>query len=767
MNIEEYSRKIEEIVSDNEYKPLRPEDMAELIGVPAEDSATFRELVREMVKAGDISFTKRGKIISSAAVGVIHGVFRGTSKGFGFVTPDTDQDYHSSRKEDIFIPAKKTFFALDGDRVVVRILDRGDGYFSREKRGGKDHFDNSKFKRGKNGKLYPIHKEKDDSSSKKDKGPEGEIIRISERKLEKTNVIGIYYEIFEKRGKRYYKVGWVEPDSKKLPYSVFVNVEEAEGKGVKIGDKVEVRVTRFPSEKHDLSGEILTNFGNATSKSANYAAILAENGIETEFDQEVLAEAEASSQREITLDGRRDLRDMVIFTIDSADAKDLDDAISLEKISVNGGVGYRLGVHIADVSEYVREGSAIDKSAMSRGTSVYFTDKVVPMLPKSLSNGACSLDGGVDRYALSAFMTLDGDGSLIETELCETVIRSCVRGVYSEVNDVLKKGTTSEFAEKYKPVLSVLGEMHELYRILKKRSEDRGAVELDTEEAVILLDSSGAPIDIRARERGDGERMIEQFMLCANEGVATFLTNLSLPCVYRTHEPPSPEKLESFIAFAVGLGLDVRPLRTKKLFPSAFASMLSQGRRAGLSSVLSNVMLRTMMKAKYSPRPESHFGLAIDLYCHFTSPIRRYPDLAVHRIVKAMLRGAAVGEKLTRLTSFAGEAAAFSSENELKALAAEREIDDLYKTIYMLDKVGEEFDAVISSVTSFGLFVQLENTIEGFVPIETLDGRFTFDDRNFILSYGRTSYRLGQSLRIRVVSADVSARKINMEIVDE
>lgn len=767
MNIEEYSRKIEEIVSDNEYKPLRPEDMGELIGIPAEDSATFRELVREMVKAGDISLTKRGKIISSSAVGIIHGVFRGTSKGFGFVTPDTDQDYHSSHKEDIFIPAKKTFFALDGDRVVVRILDRGDGYSSREKRGGRDHFDNSKFKRGKNGKLYPIHKEKDDNSPRKDKGPEGEIIRISERKLEKTNVIGIYYEIFEKRGKRYHRVGWVEPDSKKLPYSIFVDAEEAEEKGVRIGDKVEVKVTRFPSEKHDLWGEIVTNFGNAASKNANYAAILAENGIETEFDQEVLAEAEASSQREITLDGRRDLRDMVIFTIDGADAKDLDDAISLEKISLNGGVGYRLGVHIADVSEYVREGSAIDKSAMSRGTSVYFTDKVIPMLPKSLSNGACSLDGGVDRYALSAFMTLDDEGNLLETELCETVIRSIVRGVYSEVNDIFEKGSKSEFAQKYSSVLPTLSEMHELYKILKKRSEERGAVELDTEEAVILLDSSGAPVDIRARERGDGERMIEQFMLCANEGVATFLTNLSLPCVYRTHEPPSPEKLENFIAFAVGLGLDVRPLRTKKVYPSSFASMLSQGRRAGLSSVLSNVMLRTMMKAKYSSRPESHFGLAIDLYCHFTSPIRRYPDLAVHRIVKSMLRGEAVGEKLTRLTSFAGEAAARSSENELKALAAEREIDDLYKTIYMSDKVGLEFDAVISSVTSFGLFVQLENTIEGFVPIETLDGRFSFDEKNFILSYGRTSYRLGQSLRIRVVSADVGARKINMEIVDE
>ena len=739
MNLEEYSKQIEEIIEDPEYRPLLPSELMGLMNVPEEEIEAVRNLIQNMARAGDVALTKRGKVASLRSVGIVSGVFRGTTKHFGFVTPDDGS-------EDIFIPAAKTLFALDGDRVLVRVTE----HKSRDK-----HFDTAKLRRGKKGKLVPIPEEK-----RNEKGPEGEIARVLERRLAKNNVVGVYYEISEKRGRKYHTVGWVEPDRKKLPYSVFVDVKASREMGVNIGDKVEVKITKFPSERDELSGEIIKNFGDSASKTANYAAILAENGIETEFSAEVTAEAEAASKKPITAEGRRDLRDMIIFTIDGADAKDLDDAISLERIGDN----YRLGVHIADVSEYVKFGSETDKCALGRGTSVYFTDKVVPMLPKSLSNGSCSLGGDLERYALSAFMTLDGEGKIIETELCESIIRSRVRGVYSEVNDIFEKGEGSEFAEKYAEVIPALREMHGLYKIMKKRSEERGSVELDTEEAVILLDEKGAPTDIVARERGDGERMIEQFMLCANEGVATFLTNLSLPCVYRVHESPSPDKLENFIAFALGIGLDVRPLRAKKLYPSSFAEILKESREKGISAVLSNVMLRAMMKAKYSAQAAPHFGLAIDLYCHFTSPIRRYPDLTVHRIVKAMLRGEAVGEKLTRLTAFAGESAARSSENELKALAAEREIDDLYKAIFMSDKVGEEFEGVVSSVTSFGLFVQLPNTIEGLVPLETMDGRFTFDEKHYILSYGKISYRLGQSVRVRITAADIPSRRISMEL---
>ena len=739
MPIEEYVKKIEEITEDPEYRPLMPSDLLALMEVPEEDCESVRSLIENMVRSGKIAMTKRGKIASLMAVGIVSGVYRGTTKHFGFVTPD-------SGGEDIFIPASKTLFALDGDRVLVRITE----HKSRDK-----HYDTRKLRRGKGGKLIPIPEQ-----DRNGKGPEGEIAKITERYLSKNNVIGVYYEISEKRGRKYHTVGWVEPDRRKLPYSVFVDVRETREAGVGIGDKVEVKVTKFPSDRDELSGEVITNFGDSATKTANYAAILAENGIETEFPAEVLAEAEEASKAHITAEGRLDIRDKIIFTIDGADAKDLDDAISLER----DGENYRLGVHIADVSEYVKFGSATDKCALSRGTSVYFTDKVVPMLPKSLSNGSCSLGGGLDRYALSAFMTLDGSGRLIQTELAETVIRSRVRGVYSEVNDIFEKGNASEFAEKYAEVIPTLTEMHSLYEIMKKRSEERGSVELDTEEAVILLDEKGTPVDIAMRERGDGERMIEQFMLCANEGVATFLTCLSLPCVYRVHEAPAPDKLENFTAFALGMGLDIRPLRAKALHPSAFAALLKESREKGVSSVLSSVMLRAMMKAKYSAEPAPHFGLAIDLYCHFTSPIRRYPDLTVHRIVKTMLRGEAVGNMLTRLTSFAGESAARSSENELKALSAEREIEDLYKAIYMSDKIGEEFEGTVSSVTSFGLFVQLPNTIEGLVPTESLDGIFSFDEKHYILSCGQRSYRLGQSVRVKITASDIPSRRISMEL---
>lgn len=737
---EKYIEMLEEIIEVPEYRPLFPSDLIALMNIPDEYADEARSVIEKMAREGKIALTKKGKVATLSSVGIVSGSYRGTTKHFGFVTPDDGG-------EDIFIPASKTLFALDGDKVLVRVTE----HKSHDK-----HFDTRKLKRGKGKKLVPIPEDK-----RRDKGPEGEIVRINDRYLAHHNAIGVYYEIEEKRGRKYHTVGWVEPDRKKLPYSVFIDVRAARDAGVCIGDKVEAKITKFPSEREELSGEIIANFGDSETKSANYAAILAENGIETEFSEEVLSEAEKASEIPITAEGRLDLRDKIIFTIDGADAKDLDDAISLER----DGENYRLGVHIADVSEYVKFGSATDKCALNRGTSVYFTDKVIPMLPKSLSNGACSLGGGLDRYALSAFMTLDKNGKILETELAETIIRSKVRGVYSEINDIFEKGNTSEFAEKYSEVLPTLWEMHSLYRVMKQRSEERGSVELDTEEAVILLGKNGEPVDIVARERGDGERMIEQFMLCANEGVATFLTNLSLPCVYRVHEAPAPEKLDNFAAFVQGVGLDIKPLRAKTLYPSAFAALLDESREKGISTVVSGVMLRAMMKAKYSAQPASHFGLAIDLYCHFTSPIRRYPDLTVHRIVKAMLRGEAHGSMLTRLTAFAGESAARSSENELKALSAEREIDDLYKAIYMSDKVGEEFDGVISSVTSFGLFVQLPNTIEGLVPLETMDGRFVFDEKQFTLSFGRTAYRLGQTVRVKIMSSDIPSRRISMTLI--
>ncbi|MGN1047091.1 MAG: ribonuclease R family protein [Eubacteriales bacterium] len=740
MNTKEYIEKTEKIISDPLFRPITAAELAGLIGVPDSELESYAELIHELQKAGVVGTTKRGKVAAPPKEKLTAGTFRGTSKGYGFVTPDAE--HADEYKEDIFIPAPSTGYALDGDKVLFRIKDR---QFTR----GKEHFDKSKFKRGRNGKMIPI--------PEKERGKEGEIVKITERALASSTIIGTFFASSEKRGRKIRRTAWVQPDMSRLPYSILVDASEAEALGASVGDKVEAKITVFPSDKSDLVGKILRVFGDSRTRKANYEAILAENGIEMSFPEEVTADAEKSAARKIMPDGRLDLRSSVIFTIDGADAKDLDDAISLEK----DGDGYRLGVHIADVSEYVSAGSPSDLEAMHRGTSVYFADKVVPMLPKCLSNGACSLGGGLERYALSAFISLSPMGEITDVSLHESIICSRVRGVYDEVNDLFEKGSASDFADKYKEVLPSLTEMRGLYKILKNRSEKRGAVELETAEAVISVGRGGDPTGISLRERGDAEKMIEQFMLCANEGVATYLTAHSLPCVYRIHEAPSPEKLEAFSAFLSGAGIDTSPLRQDRISGAVFSDILRKAREKGLFDIVSGVMLRAMMKAKYSSVLSPHFGLGTDIYCHFTSPIRRYPDLSVHRIVKEHLHGTAEG-KNARLSAFAAQSAAKSSENELRALNAEREIEELYKAVYMSDKIGEVFDGVISSVTSFGLFVSLANTVEGLIPLERLDGRFSFDERHFLLTDGKTVYRLGQSIKVCIEQVDISSRRITM-----
>ncbi len=744
---EKYKSLIEEEIKSEGYIPQKAEDLSVVLGVELSELDGFYEALAEMERDGLCVYTKRGKIMTPEASGLVLGTYRGTSKSYGFVTPDNAE---ARGDDDIFIPSDKTMYALDGDRVLVR---RSEPY---DKKKSREHFDGKKLRRGKNGRLVPIPKEK-----RHPDGSDGEVVRIVERAEKNKKIIGVLNIDISFHGRKRRRVVTLTPDSNKIPYTVYISSHGLSD--VKDGDKVEARIVKYPSRNSDMVGEIISNFGNSETREANYAAILAEYNIVPEFPEDVQREAGIEARREIFADGRRDLRDKIIFTIDGEDAKDLDDAISIEE-TVDG---YILGVHIADVSEYVKENSAIDKEAMARGTSVYFTDKVVPMLPRALSNGACSLDSGKDCYAMSAFITLDGKGAILDIDLCESVISSCVHGYYSEVNKIFSGEADEKINKKYEKALPSLRIMHKLYLILAKRAAARGAVELDTEEAKILVDKNGYPIDIVPRTRGDGEKLIEQFMLCANEAVATWLAQMSLPCVYRVHEPPSPEKLHSFTEFALNLGLDIRPLRASRLYPSAFSALLREAREKELSTVLSSVMLRSMSKAKYSAVSKPHFGLAIDLYCHFTSPIRRYPDLSVHRIVKKVLRGELVGATLDRLGKFAEESALTSSENELRALWAEREIDDLYKAVYMSDKLGEEYDGVVSSVTAFGIFVSLQNTVEGLVPLEALGGRFTFDEKSYTLTSRYGSYRLGQSVRVRIDSVDIPTRRIDMSVVLE
>ena len=639
----------------------------------------------------------------------VRGVFSSSKSGFGFVTPMEGEG------RDIFIPEDKTGGAIDGDLVEIIY-----------------HTYNTRFGEEKT---------------------EGRVKKIVE--YGRKTIVGTL--VLNDRGYRNRKRRTAEfiliPDDPKIPYRPLVT----DTMGAKDGDKVEALIDR--GSKYPFFVSVVRNFGDAYSRGANYEAILAECGVETDFTEEELRDAERAAAAPLSDEGRVRLDSAVILTIDGEGAKDLDDAVSLKRLP---GGGYQLGVHIADVSHYVRERTALDRAVMARGTSVYFVDKVVPMLPKVLSNGACSLNAGEDKYALTALINLSGKGDILSLKLMPTVIRSRVRGAYSEVNKIFSGDADTEIKRKYKEVIPTLLKMRELYLILKKKSEERGYLELDVDEAEIVLDADGTPCDVICRERGDAERMIEQFMLTANEAVATYLFEKNIPCVYRIHEDPPPEKLEEFLSFAHNLGFDTSYVSREKCEPRDMRALLSEADARGLSSVVSYSMLRSMSKAKYSEKNSRHFGLGIEKYCHFTSPIRRLSDLATHRIIHKVLFEGARGE---RFSSYARRAAAAATEAELRATGAERRIENLYKVIYMEKFVGEEFDAVITSVTSFGFFATLPNTCEGLVPISELWGVFTFDEKNLSLYSRDVAYRLGDAVRVRLEEADIIRGKLRFSVV--
>lgn len=557
---------------------------------------------------------------------------------------------------------------------------------------------------------------------------------------------------------------YLDPEDSKIRFNFLIVGSDCKEKA-KDGDKAEIRITCYPEDIcEDGEGLLTAVFGDSGTREANYSAILRSSEIITEFGKEAAEEAASHEHDVLSADGRADLRTLNIFTIDGEGAKDLDDAISVER----KGDGYVLGVHIADVSNYVREDTALNKEAMARGTSVYFADKVVPMLPVSLSNGICSLNAGVDRYTLSAFIELDKFGEIKGAELKKSIINSKIRGVYSEINTIIDGNADEGLKEKYSAVLDgTLDTMIELYEKLKRKSEKRGALELDSADEEIILDDNGEPVDIVKRERGVGERLIEQFMLCANEAVAAWLTERGLPCVYRVHEKPDADKVSEFIGFAHNLGIKVDYVKKENITAEYLGRILERAsKKEGLSLPVSYMLLRTMKKAFYSNVCSGHFGLSSKCYCHFTSPIRRYPDLAVHRIISAALSGGTDVKR--RYAAFAEKAAKTSSECEIKALTAEREISALYKTLFMSKHIGQEFDGVISSVTSFGMFCMLENTCEGLIPIATLKNKYFYNSETMTLTAADgNTYRIGDKVKIKVKNAVVSLRQIDFELMNE
>lgn len=567
---------------------------------------------------------------------------------------------------------------------------------------------------------------------------EAKIVKIIERCSKP--VIGTY-----ERGKVY-------PDDLRMPE---VTVPAALKFNAKNGDKVVCEICAY--RKSGLpSGKVTEVLGESGDFDVEELSIIRAHGLYEQFPQSVIDEADRASGEKIQLNSRRDLRDKLIFTVDGADTRDVDDAISLEFKDGN----YVLGVHIADVSHYVKYKSAIDEEAYARGTSVYFPDRVLPMLPKSLSNGACSLNEGEDRYALSCVMTFDRDGIRQSYEIFESIIKSRHKMTYDDVTAICEGN--EKLCESYADIVTTVKNMKKLCLIMERRRAAAGEVNLDVREAKIYVDENGE-IVIPDYKRGISERIIEQFMISANEAVAEFLQKKNAACLYRIHESPSPEKASTLISFLKDLGVNAR-CDTAAVTPKDFRNILKNVADKPYSSVVNKVMLRSMQKARYAENNLGHFGLASGCYCHFTSPIRRYPDLFVHRSLKSILHG---DTKLMPIyVKNAPSAGIDCSERERIADEAERDVDDLYKTVYMSDRIGEIYDATVSGVTNFGVFCELENTIEGLIPIEVLpdDGYEFFADK-FLLKGRKSSFRLGDKLKVRVDGCDFGRMRVMFSIV--
>ena len=684
----------------------------------SEGSKKRQRAKRELLKiAEEINVGTKGTVVRFTDEGytrsstrkkniIAEGVFSETAAGYGFVNIGDE-------KRDIFIPESECKDAFDGDTVKI---------------------------------SYHTYK-----SANGDERTEGKILEILEygRKL----VIGTVDNDVVRMHKRRINRLFIIPDDGKIKRKIYL----LDDGGAKRGDKVAAKLIRGAAYSRSIEADVVENFGDTYSKEANYAAILAECGIDTTFTDDELRQARKASLTPIEHEGRV-VRDEVIFTIDSESAKDLDDAISIKILDT----GYELGVHIADVSVYIEEKSALDRLVMSRGTSVYFTDKVVPMLPKDLSNEACSLHPGGEKYTLSAIITLNKTGEITDTRIEPSVIKSRVKGIYSEINEIFAGEASDDILEKYKDCLDSLKKMHELYKILARKSKLRGAVELESPEAQIILSEDGAPTDIVKRERGDSERMIEQFMLTANEAVATLLKEKEIPCVYRVHEPPPADKLSEFIKYAHNLGFDTSYINAEKCAPCDLARLIEEATKRGIGEAVSYACLRSMSKAAYSDINRAHFGLGIEKYCHFTSPIRRLSDLATHRIIHKVLFE---GKSAQRYKSYAKRAAAAATEGEIRAVSAERRIENLYKVIYMSDRIGESYPAMITSVASFGIFATLPNTCEGLIPLSTIDGNYVFDEQNLSVRNTKNVLRIGDCITVKVEEADILRGKLRFSLL--
>lgn len=702
---EEKIAMVEEFIMGKEYKPMRFKDMSSILQVPKEARHELKEVLDQMISQGKILLDTQSRY-KLPGEDVKTGIFSGTQRGFGFVIVEGEE-------EDLFIPENATNGALHGDKVMVAV-----------------------------------------SAEQTGKRKEGYVVNILERG--KTEIVGT----FEKSR----NFGFVKPDNQKFGKDIFIPKEDT--KGAVDGHKVVVKITNYGDGTKNPEGKIIEILGHINDPGVDIMSIVKAYDLPVDFPEDVMRVLdfvpEEIDQRDVA--NRMDIRDLMTVTIDGEDAKDLDDAVTLTK----EGELYRLGVHIADVTHYVKEGAALDKEALKRGTSVYLVDRVIPMLPHKLSNGICSLNPGVDRMALSCFMDIDTRGNVISHKISETVIRSDRRMTYTNVSKIVEDHD-EEVSKEYEKFVPMFVLMLELAQILKESRHRRGAINFDFPESKIVVDKMGKPIEIKPYERNKAMKIIEEFMLIANETVAEDYFWQEIPFVYRTHDNPDEEKIKKLAIFINNFGYNIK-VGNEDIHPKELQKLLVKIEDTPEEALISRLTLRSMKQAKYTVANTGHFGLSAKYYCHFTSPIRRYPDLQIHRIIKENLNGKLGEGRINHYEKILTEVADHSSKTERKSDEAEREVEKMKKVEYMMDHIGEAFEGVISGVTNWGMYVELPNTVEGMVRVsEMKDDYYIYDEERFqmIGEHTKKVYKLGQTIKVEVVNADKLMRTIDFAFVED
>lgn len=699
---EKRKKVIYDLICDDLYVPMKLKEIAMLLQIPREQRNELKEVLEALEADGKIYVSKKGKYVKGQPQ-YLKGIFQANLRGFGFVLREDE--------EDVFIPEENINGAFQGDEVEFLITKSPEG-----------------------------------------RRKEGKIVRVVSHGT--TKVIGLY-----EKSKSF---GFVRPDNQRFLKDIYIPAGKE--KGAMTGHKVVVELTSYGGENMKPEGKVVEIIGHINDPGTDIMSIVKGYDMPVEFPEKVLNQAERVGKdvSEADIAGRMDLRDWQMVTIDGEDAKDLDDAVSLTEVEN----GWKLGVHIADVTNYVQEKSALDREALKRGTSVYLADRVIPMLPHKLSNGICSLNAGENRLALSCIMTVDKKGEIVDHVIAETVIRVDQRMSYTSVAKILEAQDEQE-RQKYEKLVPMFEQMAEVSGLLRERRKKRGAIDFDFPETKMILDEQGRPVELKPYERNVATKMIEDFMLAANETVAEEYFWREIPFLYRTHEAPEEDKVKKLSTFINNFGYHIH--MGNEIRPKEIQKLLEKVEGTPQEALISRLALRSMKQARYTPENAGHFGLAAQYYTHFTSPIRRYPDLQIHRIIKENLRGRLSDDRMAHYEKILQEVATQSSEMERRAEEAERETVKLKKVEYMQDRIGEEFEGVISGITKWGAYVELPNTIEGLVHVVNMkDDHYEYREEQYELvgEHTRKVYKLGQKVRVRVLDADRLQRTIDFEFCE-